>query len=330
MARHFNRRFLGLFGATFVARAVAALGNFLLLVALAQFHGNHVLGQFSLGLSILVGGATVARLGSDMSVLRHGSIAWAARDRARVLGLRHQAQSLTLGLSLGLSIFLFLAAEPIASSVLNKPDMVPVLRASAVVLLVFPLVFLQSAWLKASGLPQLSPLAEMGGGAFLAAGVVTVLHFTGVRLQAPGLILIFGATTLTILIAGSWIWRRRMDAEFGPDDNQVVRSYEPTFFKSLPDYALPSLMTFFTNWGVIVLAGMYVNYEQVAALTVALRVVLLVHTASTVIMAITVPRFGPLHAAKRLKELEAMVHRATLLSIMLGGPIALSMIVAPG
>lgn len=330
MGQVFNRKFLRLFGATFAARAVSAIGNLLLLVVIAQLYGIEVLGQFSLGLSILVGGATFARFGSDMSLLRHGSIAWTARDRGRVLGLRQQALCLAIGLSLGLSICLFLAAEPLASGVLGKSDMATVLRASAIILPAFTLMFLQSAWLKVSGLPQFSPLAEMGGGAFLATAAVAALHFSGLPLQAPGLVLVFGAAILSIFLAGSWIWRRRMEVELGPDDSVSAISYEPGFFKGLPDYALSSLMTYFTNWGVVVLTGMYVDYDQVAALTVALRVVLLVQMISTVIMSVLAPHFGPLYAEKRLDELKAIVHRATFLSIAFGGPITLSMILVPG
>lgn len=324
-----TEKFLVVFGATFAARAVAAVGNLLLLVAIAQLHGNIILGQFSLGLSILVGAATLARFGSDMSVLRHGSIAWAARDYGRVLGLYQQATRLTLGLSLGLSIFLLLTAESFATGLLDKPDMLPVLRATAIVLPVFPLMFLQSAWLKASGLPQLSPLAEMGGGAFLSAAVVVALNLVGFQLHAAGLIFVFGAAILSIFLAGSWIWRRRLAAELRISSGQSKRDYEPNFLKGLPDYALPSMMTYFSNWGVIFLLGIHADYEQVAALTFALRVVLLIHAASTVITAITAPHFGPLHAKRSLTKLEAMVNRATLLSIMLGGPIALSMMFFP-
>ena len=200
MLKFRDTKFLRLVFATFLTRAVSAIGNLIMIMAVAKFYGTFVLGQFSLGIAILAGGATVARFGADMSILKRGSIAWVEEDLARILGLQKQATFLTLSISFGLSISLIVFAESFAQILLKKIEMISVIRAVGIVLPAFPLMFLQSAWLKAVGLPQLSPLAEMGGAAFLTSILITSLHFAGIQLQGFELILLFGASIIVIYL----------------------------------------------------------------------------------------------------------------------------------
>ena len=329
MLKFRDTKFLRLVFATFLTRAVSAIGNLIMIMAVAKFYGTFVLGQFSLGIAILAGGATVARFGADMSILKRGSIAWVEEDLARILGLQKQATFLTLSISFGLSISLIVFAESFAQILLKKIEMISVIRAVGIVLPAFPLMFLQSAWLKAVGLPQLSPLAEMGGAAFLTSILITSLHFAGIQLQGFELILLFGASIIVIYLCGVATWKRHLKTKFGIIERNAECSFDPQFRSSLLDFALPSMMTYFSNWGIIFLLGIFASYDEVASMTISLRLMLFIHIMSTVVMTVTAPLLGPLYARGRMRELKMTVQRATIFSIILGWPVALTMIFLP-
>ena len=88
-------------------------------------------------------------------------------------------------------------------------------------------------------------------------------------------------------------------------------------------------MTYFSNWGIIFLLGIFASYDEVASMTISLRLMLFIHIMSTVVMTVTAPLLGPLYARGRMRELKMTVQRATIFSIILGWPVALTMIFLP-
>jgi O-antigen/teichoic acid export membrane protein len=331
-----NSKLVFIYAKVFLARGVAAFGSFILTFAVASLSSAEILGNFSLGIGVILWLSTIARFGSDHATLRFGSIAWAARDWSRFRSIQLQGAGLSVVLGMGLGLVLFVFAETISLRVFSKPELVPLMRTAAFVIPVFPLIVLQSAWLRAAERPTLSPLFEMGAVSFVTAAFIALLSTFDFELGAVPFLTSFGCATVVVFFMGmlyvALIERTEKAKRDCTPSQRVGRRWNPQrgFFCVLPDYALGSIVGSLSQWGLLLMFGVFAESASVGQLSLVLRLCLIINVVLSVASAVVVPKLATLYAEEETSKLQGLLQKTTLWICLLAAPATLSFIFAPG
>jgi O-antigen/teichoic acid export membrane protein len=115
-------------GITSLGQAIGRLLNFATQVALARMYGPLQLGLYVLGFTTIQLSGILTRFGMDSGVIRYVAHYRAERDTSRVRGTILLALWTTFGVSLLLSVGIYLSAGFLAATVFDEPFLKTVLR----------------------------------------------------------------------------------------------------------------------------------------------------------------------------------------------------------
>ncbi len=305
---------------SFAARGVGVVAGFIMHVLLSRLLGADGAGLFYLALTLLMAGGVIGKFGLDTALLRFAGAAAQNDDLATVRGLYRQACQLSLALSAGVAVCLYLAAPWLAEQLFSAPKLTHVLRIFAVAVIPFSLIWVQSGVLKAIGRPAAATMVEAGLLPVLMTALLGALAISG-RLTAASAALAYVAGCLLACAFGAWIYARSVGrGPRGPGMSLARTSWQ---------LALIDLMNFALAWATFPILGAVATTTDVGIFNTAHRLTVQINTVLVVFGGIMSPRMAARHAAGDLAGLEALAARTTLAMAVLAGPVCALFLIWP-
>lgn len=277
-----------------------------------------------------MGLGTIGRFGTDAALIRYGSLAIDTLDTRALKYIITRLRLVTIVITIPLALGLAFLAPIVAVHVFDTPDLKNVVVTAALISPLFPLMFVQSAGFKVLRRPELAPFSELGAASFCASAALIIAMFLAVPPSATLALAMLGLAICATLLIGGVLERLQMR---GLTDDRGETSPDfipPEILSKLPDFALPALIVYGTNWGILLFVGALTTSEEVALFAVSLRLMLLVNIASTVILTVIIPSFAPLYARNETAALARLVRRAAFASTAAAVPAAALICVTPG
>lgn len=318
-----NKLTLGV-AAAFFAKVSGAGLAFLFSVMLARLLGPVGTGVYFLSLTIVSIGATIARLGLDVAVLRFASIANERSDRSTLAALYRQGLGLVVVTGVGITIFILLLSPYLQLGGDNSDDLQTILPVMLLALTPTALILLQGEFFKAIRAPGTATIVQavllpmllvMGATSFFWRGGATVYDIA----------LLYGvAMTVSVLLAGA-IWASRMPGlwrEQGRFDTRLLLR------TSLPLLWVAS-MNLVMGWTDILVLGVWTDSATVGVYGVATRIAALTAFILVAVNSVTAPRFAALHAQGDHEGLERLAQRSAGWMLLAALPIILFLLLFP-
>ena len=296
-----------------VVRGAAAGLSVALGVVVARLYGPIGAGSFYLALSTLLYATTIARAGTDQSLLRR-----VAQSHGRQEGwLGEYTFSILIGSTLsvvagGMVYF--------ASGLLTSDDFS---RHGTLILslgiLPGALIWINSGVLQGKG--------QVHRAVFLQAICTPLIALPLLFLSdtvVGALWYYLAAIIVTALISFVWVFR-----QFGAAPFRAPPRVDKGFLKASANLAVVSLMNIAQNWLPITLAALFVSTYDVGLVSAAMRISAVGAMVLTALNSYAAPTFARLHGAKDLAALQSRVDEISTLGFMLGLPLILTLVLFP-
>lgn len=297
---------------TFVARGVAAIGGFALVVVMGRLYGAQGVGVYALGVSFVMGVGVFARWGMDNALVRFVGrdtrspkvrpFLWLACKRAVIISMIAAAL-----------VYLFHAQ---LAKVFHSPQLVLVVWGMAVAIPAYVLACVLSGFLAAVHKPATACLLQNGVISFATALLVVILHML---LPALGLWVIgwayavaaWAALAWGILEVRRWLHVRRIaDGHLNKLDVSEFRRSSSAFFAI-------DVASFLMGIAGIWVAGYLLPTSDVGLYKAALQLAGMIGMIIMVINLIVPTRFSNLHHTGDILGLNRLARRGAAIGTTL-------------
>ncbi len=300
---------IALFGRSFSRILLLAAQAFL-----AQVLGPQSYGLFSLGWSILQISANTGQIGLPQAVIRFGAKYW-QQDDASFRGVVQQSLALTLivSLLLGGGIYIF---SPGISLFFSKPGLTPVLRGTAIALVLLLLLKVLSAVTRISQRMQYSAIAEdllPAVSLLLGAFIFVQWMHKGLAGGVYGLVL---AYAVGLMVALGFV------RSLYPGVLALVRS--PSFWRRLISFSLPasaaSIFGVLSRWSARLFLGYLYPEAEVGIYQAAAQLASFAAVILTAMNTVFAPMIAQLFGVHKIRELDQLYKITTKWTIYLIAP----------
>jgi O-antigen/teichoic acid export membrane protein len=295
-------------------------------VFLGATAGAAQLGRYATMLSILLLAGLLAVVGTDVGVIRFLAIAQEDDDRPRLARSIQAALFLAIAFGALAGIALLLTRSWIAGTVLNKPEMT---RALMWIALAIPLEALnQSAGAVFRGLRRERDYVittDLLRSLVLAVAVV----FPVVRNNVTALaVLLFVGTAGGALYGVGRLWLLEFRGKYRAADAELIPVIKQLLLFSLPVF-LWNVIQQMTGQAQILISSAFLVSEDVGALNLLFRLILLFTFFQSAVNNTTAVDFSRLHHLGDIDQLRAVFLRVTYWLALVSLVIALPLIVQP-
>lgn len=288
----------------FIFRCLGAVLAMAFQVAMARILGAEDMGRYVLCVSCVLFVSLVGRMGLDTIVVRQIASHVSVGEWGSVGAIRFKTLRIVFGVTLILSICLFLFAGVIARFVFKDETLVLPLRMMVLAAPFWAVAALQSEMLRG--------LKKIGQYLFVQSVIMALITFTGVfavgavwGLNGQVMVYVF-ATVLSMLLAlGMWRLDKPSKLEGGPE---IV-------FSDLWKSSLPMLwvacIQYVNTWIATVILGAYGNPAEVAIFNSASRLALAPGFLLISVNSILGPKFAAIHKTGTREELQRVAAQTT-------------------
>lgn len=316
------------------ARVITAQGALLLSVVVGRHYGANDLGILMLTLSVIVGMSMISRFGTDQLIVKRGGIAFNGKSYRDYCELK-KAVSLVVFCSCIFVLALgFVFSEKLSILIYEGSFQEKLVFITLISVPIYTVVYMQSAWLKAFGKPELSPLFETGAiSAIIGLVVAICLYFKLVdSLTIEAIIMMLPIVAALIVVAGRIIIYKLSAANFGTrgvGKGLSCRPFDTNLMSELPDFFMISAAVYILGWAPIFLLGFLGTAEASGQYGVVHRVAFVLNFILAAFTSITAPKFAFYYKAGDMQKLNELLVRSCFFTLLLASPLAVLMLVFP-
>ena len=298
-------------------RGVGALCAFSFSVLIGQTLGVEGAGLYFLALSLTSILSVLARIGTDMTVIRFVAVNASQRRWGMVRAVLRWCMYRVIAMSLMIGSILWLFAPLIAETVFSKPGLGEPLRLMSIAIPGFTMTHLLAGALK--GLTRIPEAMLVSSILYPVFGIAMIWPLTGLMGVSGAALTYLLATGLAALV-GFMLWRWRIGdrgtiKESAPGQ-ELWRSARPLLVASLINRGL-------LPWMPVLLLGFWSEATEVGIFAAANRVVLLVSFALISVNAVLSSRFAAMYAAGNVKGLSRLSRRFSMIVTLATLPVLL-------
>ena len=308
---------------TFASRGFSAGGTFFLSFSLGHILGVHGTGIFMIGLSIMMGLKVVGCFGMENAILKYGGNSWGDKDYVALKNYISISFGYGVVLSSIIGVVFFICSSHIARLFSSYDE---VYNVFILVSLIYPFLVLSSlicAWMRACELPELSSFFEIGSISMFTAVGMWIAKIAGFENSSYMAMSILLTVVILEVVVGYFIL---LSFKIPP---KIKFSKKNEFSRSLLDYFVIDSIFYLTQWGGVVLLGLFVSSASVGIFTLAHRLAFTVNFVLTVFDSIVAPRFSYFFSTRRLDDLKKLALDTTKYMSFFSLPILLLMMFFP-
>jgi len=322
-----NREALGSAAKTLTSRLVTAIGGIALSLVVGNELGASGLGTLMLGISAVVGAATLARLGTDQLILRDGSIYIKTGSASCYRGLRRLTIFISETISIILATLGIIFSEPIASTLLGEKYSIELIVSFSISLPFYTAIYNQAAWIKAFRQPAVAPLLETGSISFFVAAFLMLSIAAGVGIDVTFVSFLFPFSAILTSLFG-WFYLCRIEKIIISKTTNYP-TYNLEKLKSLPDYFAVSLATYAIGWAPILVLGAHSDDTSAGLFAAAYRIAFTLNFVLTAFNSVLAPKISYLFHKNDMRRLEIAIVTSARHGIIMCAPFALLLIIYP-
>ena len=304
---------------TFLARAGAALGSFLLVSIVAGFYGAETVGVFAISYSIILGLSVLTKFGKDSALMKY-----IGQDftNAYIKLLIKDAFKDNFLLSVIFSLLIYFSRHQI-QELFHANNLDILLIGISLSFPAFTHSFLLSGFYKGIGKPATACLVEHGSIALLAAIIIVVSKkiFDLDAYFIIGYSFAFSAWFVAIFgTLGMWLWikaNRWSQVEVSRKKAVLNVTFSSSSFNF---FIINASTTIYTSLSIMILGqlllesdvGLYMVSERISTVIVFILIVM---------NAVIPPKFAKLNKQMKYEELEAMAKNSATICTFFSIPI---------
>ncbi len=301
--------------AAFIAFAMTAMATNLL--------GADESGLFFLATSILAFSCVFFRLGLDSIILRLLS---AGNGSESSLSAMKTGLFVTFVLSLVVSISVSLSSDFIADTVFSKPEFSTTL---SVMILVLP--FAVTFMLLSFGFQAFyrviaaSFYQNLGVYSLFIISFLSFSYYIGWGdLVASQAAVLYLCSAIIIFVSGLFLWNKQVEGRWG---KVQLRNY--ALWSGASNLWVATVMALAVHWSGILIAGMYVEAEDIAYFSTAQRTAVLTSFILTVVNIVIAPRYARLWQDGDVQEIKKLARWSSRALVLLALPVVVIMTLFP-
>ena len=302
-----------------LAKGVAAIVGISLTALVARVLGADAAGLFFLGLSLLMSLSVVFRLGLDDVILRTiGAESLSSASQARVnTGLVWVVLA-----TVPFSLVSFLFADAISVAIFKKPEFAVVLKYCVLALPAMALfMLLASAFQGLRRVVAVVVFQNLGVGVVFLTLFTLFFVFNPTSATAGVTAAIYFCSTVLVLGGALWLWFRQPQVHFF---FPVIKN--PEIWESSSKMWMASTMSVVATYGGVLIAGAYVQSEDLAYLVAAQRTASLIAFVLVVVNTVVAPNYSRLWHDGDLTALRRLAKNSTRAMLTLALPIVMTIV----
>jgi O-antigen/teichoic acid export membrane protein len=310
-------------GIALVGRVGVMLLNVISQWILARGFGSVVVGNLSLGLTVVSLASVVVLFGLHRGVLRYVAHYAGIDDRERMAGALITALRICAVTALVITVTILLASGFLAETVFGKPELEQIFSILALGIPFLALSTILSSYLQALKRVHDKVVIQLLEPGLNILGVVLVLYIGMVRGQWLPYV-VAGSSILTALVAVVLVWRQY--------PLRGKKSEEPILqTRTMLDFSWPLLFTAVlarTNaQSETLVLGALTTSDQVGVYFVAFKAISFIAVFLNALDVIFAPMIGNLHARGRQGEMDRLYKRITRWAFTASMPVFLVMFI---
>lgn len=312
-----NSNLLKVLSKTLLSRMVSALGAILFSFVIARFAGASELGAYATLTTVTFVLAIVGRFGLDSVFLVHGSIAISRGDiKGYFLIKKKLFRAMMLG-SLMIGVALAIKADYISILLFGEENRNRELGYLAALVVLYNVMYFQSACLKCIRKPEISPLIEMGAMSFVACFFILLLDQFNNKITVS---LCLASTVLSALVVGliGKITTSRYEKLICGKENDSFKFAVWGYVKEGWDHMTGNLIAFIAQWSSLLILAYYVTTEEVGIFSMVQRLAMLTTFMLSIFNTIAANNFVILSRRPDKNELQSYVRKTTNIMFFIG------------
>jgi O-antigen/teichoic acid export membrane protein len=305
-----------------ITKVFAALAGFAMNVAVARLLGAQEAGLFFLGYTVVLVGATLSRVGLDQTVVRFTAGYQASGEWGKIRGLYRTAITWTTIAGLSTACLIFISAPGLANTIFGKPDFADVLFVLAPVVPLLALATLHAYALQGLRMIVKSMLILN----FVAPAGLLVLAVVLIPQGAEAVAMLYGLSSALALGLGAVWWHGVLPRWSG----QICKADKSELLASCGPLLAAAVLTLMVAWSSQLMLGIWGSSSDVAVFSAAQRTAALCGFILIAVNSISAPKFSAMYRAGQHVALHRTVVHATRLSLGVGAPVLLTILIFPG
>lgn len=311
---------------TFVARGIAAVGSFVLVIVLGRLYGAAGVGIFAIAQSVILGAAILARYGMDSALIR---FVGSNHQSPAVMTYLRWACTKALLLSLVVAALIFISRD-LLEHALNAEGLSQVLISIAIATPAFTLSFLIAGFMKGVRKPATACLLENGSISLVASLSLFALHWLRPGMGISNAGLAYALAAWLVLVQGAWhLWRWHGRRDVIGERGCSCASSKKEFASSSQAFFVMSLAMFMQSVLGLLIAGYFLSSTELGLFRSAQQTAVLISFVLTVINAIFPARFATLFYSGEIQVLSRLVRQGALLGMAMSLPLLIICLLAP-
>ncbi|GGI98675.1 polysaccharide biosynthesis related protein [Shewanella hanedai] len=319
----------------FIALFIRVLGAgmaFIFNLLVARHLGAEQSGYFFLAFALVMFLSAFCRIGFENTILRFSGIAAKQQQGKSITAILHYAFKYTLPLAALMSVLLYLMAEPLAVYGFSKPEMITTLEAIAPAIFGISIVTLLAMSLQAQ--QRLTASIPCQNIVHLVLTSVAILVFSISTATEVSVVFSIALIVSSIIFYTIWSKGLNQQGQGSTKNNQLLDNKEllpntKALWTSAQSNWLITMMGQTVQWIGPLIAGMWLLAEDVAYLSVAMRIAMLTSFILMAINLVVAPKFAAFHASKDMQGLRSTALFSVRLLILSAVPIVSFMFIFP-
>ena len=299
-------------------RGVGALTSLIMSWVIARYYGAEQAGLFFLALAVVTFLGTIARAGVDISIVRFIGAAEGNKHGTRISSVINKALSLTIPLTVIASSVIIAAGDVVATHVFEKPSLGPFISVTGLALPGITLLTVYGMGLQGLHKTVSSVITLKIAGPLLFIAMIFQLF----EVEGKDLPWLYAAAMFTAGLLGAGLFRALRPVNDDGDAiswRQFTDSTRPLWIGQIAQ----QIMLLSSQ----IICGVWLSSQDVALLTTAQRTAMLTPFILLAVNMVVAPKFSALHEAKKFDQLENLAVDATKIMLMVGGPVAVLIMV---
>lgn len=302
---------------TLVSRTISAFGSLLLTYVISTSLGLAALGVFSSAAAVMLGIVILSNFGSSTLITKTGGISLSQGDNGAARATYLNAVRLSLCGTI-------LAAFVGAIYVFAFDGQIILLWLLACTPAVAILV-LNAALFRANLEASIAPFCEFGFLCLAASGVLLAFDFFGIDVSLSRLGLILFIIAHTVLILSFVVMSRRIPGFWSHPSTDVQPLLDHP--KKSKNFFAVEFAQYFSQWGLILVIGLFVTAQEVGTFSAILKLALLVNFILSVMSNTVSAQIASLYAAQEFDHVAKLRWQARMIMLGIALPVALILFV---
>lgn len=297
-----------------IVRIAGAGVAFLMNVVIARYLGASEAGYFFLAISITYVLASIARIGADQTILRFVSVHSAMSEWAHVHAVMKKMMSWTYIPLFILTTLVCLFARPISIYFFHKEELQWPLFWTSLSMPFFAGYNIHGMALQGRKKVLLSVTSLK----ILTPVFVISFVFVSPPVNASYVSIYYAIACLLNLFVGYYWWSRNV-----PAAKEKIEFDSSALWQSCWPLWITAIMQQLTIWGGQLIAGIFLNSDEVAQLAVARNTTVLVVFILMAVNNVSAPRFAAMYRQGKMTQLKNYARNSTLLMTLIALPVTL-------